>query len=94
VPKVSGVFHADLRLAAAAHDHDIAVNTRFDECRRFDDRINRRSTERAHIVPCGVLTSAHLADGFGEAAAAAIVAVANRGFRAFEDEIHFLRFDA
>ena len=40
VLQMSGVFHADLRLATAAYDHDVAVNTRFHERRRIDDGVN------------------------------------------------------
>src|SRR5579862_4454017 len=88
------VFHADFGLAATAHDDYVAMYAGFDECGGVDDGMQRRSAERADIVARRIFAPAHLADRLRHAAAAAIVAVANRGLRAFENEIDILGRDA
>ncbi len=79
------VFHAQFGQRAAPNHRDLVVHPRADQTAGQHERMHRTTTKALDINPGGELAMAHLGHGFGQVAAAPLIAVTNGFFTAIED---------
>ncbi len=83
-------LHAQLGQAAATDDHHTRLNAGLNEGATDDDGVHRRTAERFDVDAVGVGQAGHLGHRLRQAAAAALIAVANGLFTAAQQVVHSL----
>src|SRR4030095_11904151 len=84
-------FHPKLGERSAGNDSNFSTNTRLDQARAVNHRVQRASAEGFRIRTGSVVAAALFGNGLTKIPTTAIVTVADRFFRATYDKVDFFR---